>query len=62
MLHHTIDVQIASLLENITPQIVEAVRDAVMAQTPPLLSMLLQREIDRLKQEVDHDDPWSLMP
>lgn len=62
MLHHTLDVQIASLLEKITPQIVEAVRDAVMAQTPPLLSMLLQREIDRLKQEVDHDDPWSLMP
>jgi DNA-binding response OmpR family regulator len=62
MLYHTLDVQMASLLEKITPQIVEAVRDVVMAQIPPLLTMLLQREIDRLKQEVDHDDPWSLMP
>jgi DNA-binding response OmpR family regulator len=62
LLHHSFDVQIAGLLEKITPQIVETVRDAVMAQMPPLLTLLLQREIDRLKQEVDHDDPWSLKP
>jgi CheY-like chemotaxis protein len=62
LLHHTIEAQIASLLDKITPQIVEAVREAVMAQTPPLLEMLLQQEIDRLKQAVQHDDTWSLKP
>lgn len=61
-LHHTIDVQIASLLEKITPHIVEAVRDAVLVQTPPLLTVLLQQEIERLKQEVDHEDPWTRQP
>jgi CheY-like chemotaxis protein len=62
MLHQTLEAQMADLLAKITPQIVEAVRDAVLAQAPALLEMLLQREIEKLKQTVDHEDTWSLKP
>jgi CheY-like chemotaxis protein len=45
------------MVEQITPQIVETVRDVIQAKMPELLEVLLQREIDKLKQAVEHDEP-----
>jgi hypothetical protein len=44
------------MLEQLTPQILAAVQDVIARKTPELLEVLLQREIDKLKQAVDVDD------
>ena len=55
LLRETLDAHLATTLTQFMPQILEAVRDVVRAQMPDLLAVLLQREIDKLKQAVEQD-------
>ena len=55
MLRETLDAHLATTLTQLMPQILETVRDVVRAQMPDLLEVLLQREIDKLKQAVEQD-------
>ena len=55
LLHETLDAQLAITLTQLMPQILETVRDVVRAQMPDLLAVLLQREIDTLKQAAEQD-------
>jgi len=55
MCRETLDVHLATTLTQLMPQILETVRDVVRTQMPDLLAVLLQREIDQLKQAVEQD-------
>ena len=55
MLHETLDTHVAMTLTQLMPQVLETVRDVVRAQMPDLLAVLLQREIDQLKQAVEQE-------
>ena len=55
MLRETIDTHVAMTLTQLMPQVLETVRDVVRAQMPDLLAVLLQREIDQLKQAVEQE-------
>lgn len=56
MLRAALEAQLATMLDRLTPQILETVRDVVQAKVPDLLEALLQQEIDRLKQAVGDDE------
>ena len=55
MLRETLDTHVTMTLTQLMPQVLETVRDVVRAQMPDLLAVLLQREIDQLKQAVEQD-------
>lgn len=55
MLREALDAHLTTLLAQLTPHLLETVRDVVQAQMPDLLEVLLQREIDKLKQAVEQD-------
>ncbi len=56
VIRDTVQIRLAAMLEQLTPQILTAVQDIIARKTPELLEALLQREIDKLKQAVDVDD------
>ncbi len=55
ILRETLDAHLSTTLMQLRPQMLETVRDAVRTQMPDLLEVLLQREIDKLKQAVEQD-------
>ena len=55
IVQETVQSYFVTLLDSLTPQIVEEVRMAIDAKVPELLEVLLQREIDKLKQDATHD-------
>ena len=50
IVQETVQSYLVTLLDSLTPQIVEDVRMTIDAKIPELLEALLQREIDKLKQ------------
>lgn len=52
MLRETLQQQLAALVTQLTPQILAAVQEMVTTKIADLLEVLLQREIERLKQEI----------
>jgi CheY-like chemotaxis protein len=56
VIRDTLQTRLSAMLEQLTPQILAAVQDVIARKTPELLEVLLQREIDKLKQAVDVDD------
>lgn len=56
IVQETVQSYLVTLLDSLTPQIVEEVRTTIDAKVPELLEVLLQREIDKLKQVVAQDD------
>jgi DNA-binding response OmpR family regulator len=50
-----IDTHLATMLQALAPQILEEVHKTVCAKVPELLEVLLQREIEKLKQAVAED-------
>lgn len=55
MLHETLKAHLTTALAQLMPQMLDTVRDVVRAQMPDLLEVLLQREIDTLKQAAKQD-------
>lgn len=55
IVQETVQSYLVTLLDSLTPQIVEEVRMAIDAKVPDLLEALLQREIDKLKQVATQD-------
>jgi DNA-binding response OmpR family regulator len=55
MLHESLDAQLTSMLAQLMPPLLDTVRDVVQAKIPDLLEVLLQQEIDKLKQAVEQD-------
>jgi DNA-binding response OmpR family regulator len=55
IVQETVQSYLVTLLDSLTPQIVEEVRMAIDAKVPELLEALLQREIDKLKQVATQD-------
>jgi hypothetical protein len=56
VIRDTLQTRLSAMLEQLTPQILAAMQDVIARKTPELLEVLLQREIDKLKQAVDVDD------
>ncbi len=56
IVQETVQSYLVTLLDSLTPQIVEDVRTTVDAKVPELLEALLQREIDKLKQAAAQDE------
>lgn len=54
-LHETLNAHLTTALAQLMPQMLDTVRDVVRAQLPDLLEVLLQREIDKLKQAAEQD-------
>jgi DNA-binding response OmpR family regulator len=48
-------IQLATMLEALQPQLLAAIREVVAAKVPELLELLLQREIDQLKRAAEHE-------
>jgi CheY-like chemotaxis protein len=55
MLREALDAHLTTTLAHLMPRLLETVRDVVQAKMPDLLEVLLQQEIDKLKQAVEHD-------
>jgi CheY-like chemotaxis protein len=55
MLREALDAHLPSMLTQLMPPLLDAVRDVVQAKMPDLLEALLQQEIDKLKQAAEHD-------
>ena len=55
MLREALDAHLTTTLAHLMPHLLETVRDVVQAKMPDLLEVLLQQEIDKLKQAVEHD-------
>lgn len=55
IVQETVQSYLVTLLDSLTPQIVEELRIAIDAKVPELLETLLQREIDKLKQVAAQD-------
>jgi hypothetical protein len=55
MLHEAVDAQLTTILTQLMPHLLDTVRDVVQAKMPDLLEVLLQQEIDKLKQAVEQD-------
>jgi CheY-like chemotaxis protein len=55
MVHEAIEAHLTTTLAPLMPHLLETVRDVVQAKMPDLLEVLLQQEIDKLKQAVEHD-------
>jgi DNA-binding response OmpR family regulator len=56
IVQQTVQSYLVTLLDSLTPQIVEDVRMTIEAKIPELLEALLQREIDKLKQVAAQDE------
>lgn len=56
IIQETVQSYLVTLLDSLTPHIVEEVRTTVEAKIPELLEVLLQREIDQLKQVAAQDE------
>lgn len=56
IVQETVQSYLVTLLDSLTPHIVEEVRMTIDAKVPELLEALLQREIDKLKQVAAQDD------
>jgi flagellar motor component MotA len=56
IVQETVQSYLVTLLDSLTPQIVEDVRMTIDAKIPELLEALLQREIDKLKQVAAQDE------
>jgi DNA-binding response OmpR family regulator len=59
IVQETVQSYLVTLLDSLTPQIVEEVRVAIDAKVPDLLETLLQREIDKLKQVATQDTAFG---
>jgi hypothetical protein len=57
MLRETLDAHLTTTLAHLMPHLLDTARDVVQAKMPDLLEVLLQQEIDKLKQAVEHDQP-----
>jgi len=55
MLRAALEAHLTTMLAQLMPHLLDTVRDVVQAQMPDLLEVLLQQEIDKLKQAVEHD-------
>jgi two-component system chemotaxis response regulator CheY len=55
MLHESLDAHLTTMLAQLMPHLLDTVRDVVQAKMPDLLEVLLQQEIDKLKQAVEQD-------
>jgi len=55
MLREALDAHLPTMLAHLMPHLLDTVRDVVQAKMPDLLEVLLQQEIDKLKQAVEHD-------
>lgn len=55
MFREALDAHLTTALTHLMPHLLDAVRDVVQAKMPDLLEVLLQQEIDKLKQAVEHD-------
>jgi hypothetical protein len=55
MLHESLEAHLTTMLAQLTPHLLDTVRDVVQAKMPDLLAVLLQQEIDKLKQAVEQD-------
>jgi len=55
MLREALDAHLTTALAQLMPQMLETVRDLVQAKMPDLLEVLLQQEIDKLKQAAEQD-------
>jgi CheY-like chemotaxis protein len=55
MLREALDAHLTTTLAHLMPHLLDTVRDVVQAKMPDLLEVLLQQEIDKLKQAVEHD-------
>ena len=57
ILREALEAHLEQLMRQLTPHILDTVQEAVHTKVPALLEELLQREIDKLKQAVEHDGP-----
>jgi hypothetical protein len=55
MLREALDAHLTTMLAPLMPHLLDTVRDVVQAQMPALLAVLLQQEIDKLKQAAEQD-------
>jgi DNA-binding response OmpR family regulator len=55
MLREALDAHLTTALAQLMPQMLETVRNLVQAKMPDLLEVLLQQEIDKLKQAAEQD-------
>jgi hypothetical protein len=55
MLREALDAHLPTMLAQLMPHLLDTVRDVVQAKMPDLLEVLLQQEIAKLKQAVEHD-------
>jgi len=55
MLREALDTHLTTLLAQLMPHLLDTVRDVAQAKMPDLLEVLLQQEIDKLKQAVEQD-------
>jgi len=55
MLRAALEAHLTTMLAQLMPHLLDTVRDVVQAQMPDLLEVLLQQEIDKLKQAVEQD-------
>jgi hypothetical protein len=54
-LHESLEAHLTTMLAQLMPHLLDTVRDVVQAKMPDLLEVLLQQEIDKLKQAVEQD-------
>jgi CheY-like chemotaxis protein len=55
MLHEALDAHLTTMLARLMPHLLDTVHDVVQTKMPDLLEVLLQQEIDKLKQAAEHD-------
>ena len=56
IVQETVQSYLVTLLDSLTPHIIEEMRTTLAAKTPELLESLLQREIEKLRQAAAQDD------
>jgi twitching motility two-component system response regulator PilG len=59
IVQETVQSYLVTLLDSLTPHIVQEVQTTVEAKIPELLEALLQREIDKLKESVAQEEAYS---
>jgi DNA-binding response OmpR family regulator len=55
MLREALDAHLTTMLAQLTPHVLDTVRDVVQAKMPDLLEALLQQEIDKLKHAAEQE-------
>jgi len=56
IVQETVQTHLVTLLDALTPHLVEEVRSTVHAKLPEVLEVLLQQEIDKLKRAAAHEE------